>query len=675
MPLHQLDFGGLHLDAWTLFGRLPVALFFLGLMLAGLRRGWGWRAALLTTAALGAGLSLGTALLPSVLGAIGGGLALWLLAQRALGLRRPPLAAVALGLTLVVALGRLGCLCAGCCFGTVSALPWAAHYGPASAPWLLHRALGLVGDAAPTSLGVHPYPLYESLALLLWLPVLLWLTRRLRSEGAVLALTAAYDLSVRAGLDGTRAMLNVWWAKLGSFAGLDRLQWALLLGALGTLALGYALERRARGEVDAPRSDDAPEPAPSVLATWGVFGGAWLLGVLCDDAQTPFLYRVHLLTLLAAVPAVRLPELRLPTGSKARALRWFALPRLAQRLAAPSLALVLAALLAQHVETTLARADGPHGAENTLDGRGWIYEVDHARKLLVRLGNVRDSGAALRVRHLALQLGPIPEAPAGSAPFLDPEPLPDAPLGGPPRSTEHWLGLGGGGGRTSYMVGDGCSGTYTTYDRTAFSGWLSYDARLPAGEGWTGSLGGRAGGGYAAATVHTAGSTTPTTTQEDDRFGFANAWAELENPNFGVGVAVYGGLVSADTSGGGLAPTVEERLQVRLGGHLRAGFPFLGLEVGYLDRDAVLGVNTLRVGLGGMLTGSGGTVEHLEDVRIRYAAGMLSYPSSREWLSDRIGFYVSGEYLPLPQLALGLQGAYFEGGGMLGASLRFRVGE
>ena len=671
MPLHQLDFGALHLDAWTLFGRLPVALFFLGLVLAGLRRGWGWRAALLTTAALGAGLSLGTALLPSVLGAIGGGLALWLLAQRALGLRRPPLAAVAVGLTLVVALGRLGCLCAGCCFGTVSTLPWAVHYGHASAPWLLHRALGLVGDAAPTSLGVHPYPLYESLALALWLPVLLWLTRRLRSEGAVLALTAAYDLAVRAGVDGTRAMVNVWWAKLGSLAGLDRLQWALLLGSLGTLALGYALERRARQRVDAARSDDAPALTPSVLATWGVFGGAWLLGVLCDDAQTPFLYRVHLLTLLAAVPAVRLPELRLPTGSKALALPRFALPRLAQRLAAPSLALVLAALLAQHVETTLARADGPHDVDDVIDGRGWIYEVDHARKLLVRLGSVRDSGASLRVRHLALQLGPIPEAPAGGAPFLDPEPIPDAPLGPPPRSVEHWLGLEGAGGRTSYTVGDGCSGSYTTYDRTAFSGWLRYEARLPVGEAWTTSLGGRAGGGYA--TLRTGGTGTPT--YEATPFGFVNAWAEVESPSFAFGVAVYGGLASARTTSSGLGSTVDEGVQLRLGGHLRAGFSILGLEAGYLDRDALLGVNTFRVGLSGMLTNSGGRVEHLEEARIRYAAGLVSYPSTREWVDGPLGFYVSGEYLPLPHLALGLQGAYFEGGGMLGASLRFRLGE
>jgi phosphatidylglycerol:prolipoprotein diacylglycerol transferase len=682
MPWHHLSIGSLQLEVWTLFGRVPVALFFVALLVAGLRRGWPWRSALLATAALGAGLSLGTALLPSVLGALGGGLGAWLLAQRLLGLRRPPLGALAVGLTLVVAIGRLGCLCAGCCFGTVSALPWAMHYDAGSAPWLLHRALGLVAESAPTSLGVQPYPLYEALALVLFLPVLLWLLGRLRSEGAALAATAAYDLAVRAGIDGTRAMINVWWAKLGVFAGLDRLQWALVAGALLMLGTAVTLERRARR---APASA-APEPAslePSALATWGVFLGAWLVGFLFDDAQTPFLHRVHVLSLLAAAPAVRLPRLER------------ALPRLAEALAAPAVALALASLLATYVETTLARADDPDAAPSVAGSRGWLYEVDHRRGLLIRLGNARNAHATLSARRLALQLGPIPDAP------LDTTPIPEAPTDATPvpettavwanpldverppealgelahRPSLHWLGVEGSGGSTSYAVGEGCGSGYTIYDRAMLEAALRYEAQLPFGENWTASFGGRAGVAHAVTESLYSGGTPGSATREDDWLGFANAWAEVGEPHFSVGLALYGDLASEETSVAGFGRTVDEPLRVRVGGHLRAGFSPLAFDIGYLDRDALLGITTLRFGLVGMLTNAGRSVERLEDTRIRYGVGLMSYPSSREWVGARTGYYLLGEYLPTPRLALSAQAAYFEGGGMFGLSVRYGVGD
>lgn len=197
MPLHTLSLGAWELRTWTLVGHVPFLVLLIGLYLAGRRRGWPWRSALLATTALAGGMSLGAALLPSVLGAAAGGIGLWLLAQRLLGLRRAPYASLALGLVGVVAVGRWGCLLNGCCFGRPTQLPWGIEYGAGSATWLLHRALGLIAPHAPAALPVHPYPLYESLGLLLWLGVALRLRRRLRSEVALLLFSAAYDLALR----------------------------------------------------------------------------------------------------------------------------------------------------------------------------------------------------------------------------------------------------------------------------------------------------------------------------------------------------------------------------------------------------------------------------------------------------------------------------------------------
>ncbi len=763
MSWSDLARSALHPDAWTIFGRLPVALLVAALFGAGLRRGWRWRHALLTTAALGAGASVGAALLPSVIGALAGGVGAWLVAQRALGLRRPPLVALALGLTLIVAVGRIGCLVAGCCFGTPTALPWAVHHEAGTAAFALHLALGHIASDAPTSLGVHPSPLYESLALLLWIPLLGALARRLRSEGAVLALTGAFDLAVRAGIDGTRAMINVWWAKLGAVAGLDRLQGAFALGALGLLGAALVLERRARRAAhdgtathdaashDAASHDAAtPHAVPvtpahdATRAGWAVFGAAWLAGVLVDGAQTPFLHQLHVLTLLAAAPALPMPSSlpigfwpRIPTSrpipsspdipsshpisasptrpcpTRIRPFPRAAALRALSALGAPLVALALAAIplgavLARAFEPDGARADGPRATPRRDERRSWVYEVDHRRALLVRLGTLGDPLAALRARRRALGLATPTDPPPASGPAPDDHaastlpPIPDAPAteslpalpDAPatdtlPRELEapadardaaerhdfrHWVGLALAGGATSYVVIDGCGGASTLFDRQGFGGWLRYAARRPLGGGpWTLGVGASAGALIAATTRAVVGE--PLRTHLDERGGFATAWVELEEPRFAAGLALYGDLLSTATRVDGLPRVVEERLRVRVGGHLRAGFPVLGLEVGYLDAGALLGPTTFRLGLVGMLAAHGAMVRHMEDVQFRYGLGVVTYPATGRWIDDRVGFYVTGEVRPTERLSIGLQGAYFDDGGMLGVTLGLQVGD
>jgi hypothetical protein len=304
MPIHTLPFGVGELPSWALFGHLPCLALVVLLYWAGRRRGWAWRPALLATAALAAGLSLGATLLPSVLGALAGGIAVWLLAQRVLGLRRPPLVALALGTAATIAVGRWGCLLNDCCFGRPTALPWAIQYGQGSATWLLHRSLGWIAPNAAHALAVHPYPLYESLGLLLWLPIGLLLARRLRSEGALLAFTAAYDLILRSLIDGTRAMVNVWWALLGSWLGLNLFQWALLAASLAGLVGALVLERHAR-KVAVPSGATEGEATPA--ASWGVYLGLWALGWIGDAGQTAFLHRALLGALAISALTLRFP--------------------------------------------------------------------------------------------------------------------------------------------------------------------------------------------------------------------------------------------------------------------------------------------------------------------------------------------------------------------------------
>jgi phosphatidylglycerol:prolipoprotein diacylglycerol transferase len=92
--------------------------------------------------------------------------------------------AVPLGLTF----GRMGCLMAGCCFGSTCALPWAVSF-PGSSPASLEQFKEhLLPNAHMWSLPVHPTQVYEAAAsLAIAAACLVWIHPRKRYDGQVFA--------------------------------------------------------------------------------------------------------------------------------------------------------------------------------------------------------------------------------------------------------------------------------------------------------------------------------------------------------------------------------------------------------------------------------------------------------------------------------------------------------
>ena len=80
--------------------------------------------------------------------------------------------AFAPGIALGHAVGRLGCLMAGCCFGRPTSVPWAITF---------HNPAASLNSDTPLGVPLHPTQLYEAGAELVILSVLLWLERRGRS--------------------------------------------------------------------------------------------------------------------------------------------------------------------------------------------------------------------------------------------------------------------------------------------------------------------------------------------------------------------------------------------------------------------------------------------------------------------------------------------------------------
>ncbi len=98
-------------------------------------------------------------------------------------------------LPVAQAIGRVGCLMAGCCYGAECSLPWAIRY-PESVADITR---------APVGIDVHPSPVYEILwNMLVVLPLLFWVRKKRMTPGMLLpAYLASYGIG-RFAIEFTR---------------------------------------------------------------------------------------------------------------------------------------------------------------------------------------------------------------------------------------------------------------------------------------------------------------------------------------------------------------------------------------------------------------------------------------------------------------------------------------
>ncbi len=97
--------------------------------------------------------------------------------------------ALAVAASVLIPIGRLGCIANGCCMGGVCrrfAL-FCMRYPPETEAYGAQLQHNLISPGAPLSLPAHPLPAYFAVASLLTLAVLLWLLRRGAPAGSMLA--------------------------------------------------------------------------------------------------------------------------------------------------------------------------------------------------------------------------------------------------------------------------------------------------------------------------------------------------------------------------------------------------------------------------------------------------------------------------------------------------------
>jgi hypothetical protein len=568
MDVHHplVTIGNYDVETWTLLGRLPVAVALLALA------GWvgrraGWRRGALALSGAGAGLAIGVALLPSLLGALAGLLLVGGLTLRLTGAPAPGPVRLARALLAIVAVGRLGCLLGGCCFGLPTGLPWGVRYAAGSTPAGFHALIGLV-EPGQASLHVHPVQAYEGLAALGLLLLLPWLARALRSDLAAALATAGGYLLVRAAIDPLRAMLNTVWSvvPVSSFS----LFQLAALGAAAACMLAALVAARAPPGPWARPADDEPPSARLAAVLVGHAALAWLglphLG--------PFLAALVVTSLLVAAALLAQQVLAGETGRTP-----------SHRLAAAMLALLL---LPVGLRATERRDAG--------GGKHWVYAPVLAEEPGTGGGNTAAGEAPAageeppaRLLRIGDQAVPEPELEARAAQLA-------------PVTTRRLFGQVAGSDMNYEVISDGgCGGPMTvrTANRSRSEVGLAFESTTR----WTGDTGtenvgtwqlrasaGRQRWSDEQRSTSTVGglpvtTSTPGGSGSGNRFTFGGL-AVVDSGVFGFGM---GGLVGHDRSPDPDGPTFTEASGRILypGLYLRVGGKSFGFEGGTMALDLV----------------------------------------------------------------------------------------
>ena len=154
------------------------------------------------------------------------------LAKHLLGIRIKTGDGFAVPVAAAVAVGRLGCFCAGCCYGTATRLPWGVDFGDG-----VRR---------------HPTQLYECAFHLSAAAVLAWLWARGWLRGQLIKLYIMAYLAYRVMTEFIRPEPKLW-------LGLTGYQWAAL-ALLPVFGYLWARDRRTLG-CDPAHLTAAPDPA------------------------------------------------------------------------------------------------------------------------------------------------------------------------------------------------------------------------------------------------------------------------------------------------------------------------------------------------------------------------------------------------------------------------------
>ncbi len=160
---------------------------------------------------------------------------------------RPVVDNFAIALPVAMAISRIGCLMAGCCFGTPANVPWGIHYGSSSIACHVHMMHGLLHPHDTASALIHPVQVYEILGCLL-IAFLVWKTRnRWSASGSLFLFSVLCYAMLRFLVEFVRAPESSF-VMAQDYSGLKTIQWVIM--AVMVTGLIFLIGREKRQDHD-----------------------------------------------------------------------------------------------------------------------------------------------------------------------------------------------------------------------------------------------------------------------------------------------------------------------------------------------------------------------------------------------------------------------------------------
>lgn len=163
----------------------------------------------------------------TILGGIVGLFVGLILAKTILKFKLPVLDHFAIALPLAMAISRIGCLMAGCCYGIPTSLPWGISYDATSIVYHAHLSHGLIDLHSSTSLAVHPIQLYQVIGCLI-IAIIVWKTRKYwKASGSIFLFSVLSYALLRFFIEFVRDPDSSF-VLVKQYYGMKAIQWILL---------------------------------------------------------------------------------------------------------------------------------------------------------------------------------------------------------------------------------------------------------------------------------------------------------------------------------------------------------------------------------------------------------------------------------------------------------------
>lgn len=230
------------ITTWFLFGLLNIIAGKAVIVYLGYKRGLPIFTVLLLVMFSTIGGALGVIVIPSIISVVIGFVMFLFMGKYLLRINQEIGDMIAIYLAVVIAVGRIGCLLNGCCFGSPTDLPWGITYQIGTPAHWFHFFSGQIGAEQNNSLTIHPIQLYEMLFLTIAV-IIIWKSNSFikRKNTVLLGFLGSY-LLFRFFIEFIRDMTNVWWGVL-FFGPFSYFQWCLLISAAVCLIFAYLSER------------------------------------------------------------------------------------------------------------------------------------------------------------------------------------------------------------------------------------------------------------------------------------------------------------------------------------------------------------------------------------------------------------------------------------------------